>query len=112
MAVDAGVGATEPVICPSIAMKSTLMLEGAAGDDEAGAAATGVGVLATGIGLPASATLDGMICLLLGSSAGLALGALVAFALLAPLDHMTLFGVPPLDHVAQRFGTFQGVLPL
>jgi len=109
IAVEAGVGAAAPASCPSIAMKSTLRLEGAFADDVAGAAAPDVGVLATGMEVPAKGTLGSMIS---SGSRKFALGALIAFALLASFNHMALFGLPALDYMAQRLGTFQGVLPL
>ncbi|HWK49663.1 MAG TPA: hypothetical protein VNR40_07235, partial [Steroidobacter sp.] len=87
--------------------KSTETLDGAA--DDAGAAAPDVEVLATGMEVPAKGTLGVMI----GSGSGnLSLGALVAFALLALFAHMALFGLPALDHMAQRLGTYQSSLPL
>jgi hypothetical protein len=61
MAVVAGVGAAAPASWPSIAMKSTAILAGAAEEDDDEAAAVGVLVLATGMGAPADETLDGMI---------------------------------------------------
>jgi hypothetical protein len=89
-------------------MKSTETLAGA-DEDADGAAAPGVEVLATVIGGPAEGTLGIMI----GSGSGnLALGAFIAFALLAPIGHLALFGLPTFDHVAQCLGTFQSVLPL
>jgi hypothetical protein len=42
-------------------MKSTATLAGAADEDDAGAAAAGLVVLATGMGLPAKGTVDGMM---------------------------------------------------